>query len=312
MKKLNILALLFLAISLHAQIISGMIKSNDDQSAVPYAKIGIENENIGVIADERGSFYFDLTDISRDKTVKIEVGGFEVFKTSVAELIKQNPQNILLNAKVRNIDEVKIRKKKLVAKNWGVKTKTKNVIYAVNPEVRGKGALHETAIEFNTKKKAKIEKVKLNIPSFMSDKPVILRYTFYNEKDGMPGEEISTEDILVSLTADKIVDGTFSLDISDKNIWVKDTFYVGIQFLTDFTGRINISAALFRAGFIRTIFGEWEKMSIAAPAINIDVKVDKKYKNEIEDNWKDADETQEKRNIESLRNLKNIYNNRNN
>ncbi|WP_168802004.1 hypothetical protein [Chryseobacterium candidae] len=41
-----------------------------------------------------------------------------------------------------------------------------------------------------------------------------------------------------------------------------------------FDGRIKISAALFRTGLIREFYGDWQKMTIAVPAINIDVKMD--------------------------------------
>lgn len=312
MKKLNILFFLVASIILNAQIITGKIFSNDENKAIPYAKIGVENSEIGAIANENGNFEIDLSKADPNGNLKVEVAGFQTYKQAVQDFVKTNPQTILLKGKIRDIAEVKIAPKKLVSRNWGVNTKSKSILYSVNPKLRKDEYLRETAVEFNTKKPAKIEKINLNIARFDSDKPVALRYTIYKQKGGMPGDIVDTGDILTELTAEKIINGTFSLDVKNRNIWVKDTFYVGIQFMNDFSGRIYISAAFFRAGFTRHFYGDWEKISIAAPAINIDVKVDKNYKNEIEDAWKNPDAEQEKKAIEAIYKLKNTWRNKNN
>lgn len=283
MKNLNVLLLLLMAISLQAQIISGTIKSKAEQIAVPFAKIGVESEKIGAIADEKGKFSFDLTNVSRDKTVKIEVGGFEIFKTSVAEFIKQSPQTILLNEKVRDIAEVEISPKKLVSKNRGVKTKTKHIMYKVTVNRNQPDDFFETALEFNTDEKAKIEKITLNIARFNVDKPVVLRYNIYSAKNGFPAELLNQADIIATISKDKIVYDVFTIDVQSENIWVWGKFFVSLQFVNDFTGDFKISAAPFKVGFIRHFYQPWEKVKILAPAINIDVKVDKNSKNKVED-----------------------------
>jgi hypothetical protein len=85
---------------------------------------------------------------------------------------------------VKNIDEVHIKPKKLVDKNWGVNTKTKSVMYNVNPDINNENFLGETALEFNTSKKSKIKNINLNISSYTSDQPVLMRYSIYSEKNG--------------------------------------------------------------------------------------------------------------------------------
>jgi len=280
MKKLNFLILLFAVIFSQAQVISGTVLSKEDNQPIPYAKIGVEYENIGVISDEKGNFSIDLSKTNFSGKLKIEVAGFETYTETVQNFVKANQQQIFLKEKFRNIQEVKITPKKLVDKNWGVNTKTKSIVYSVNPQLRKDDFLGETALEFHTKKKAKIKNINLNIAEFTSDRPVLLRYSIYNEKNGLPDKNILEEEITVELTKDQIKEGTFTLDVNDKNIWVQGKFFVGIQFLKEFEGSIFISAALFRAGFMRKFYGDWQKLSIAAPAINIDVKVDKNSKNE--------------------------------
>lgn len=285
MKKLNIFILLFTAVLLQAQVISGTVLSKEENSPIPYVKVGVEKENVGSISDEKGKFSIDLAKVNPAAKVRIDVAGYESYTEKVEDFAKQNDRKIYLKEKFRNIQEVRIAPKKLVDKNWGVNTKTKSVMYSVKPELSKDDFLGETALEFKASKRSKIKNIHLNIASITADRPVIMRYTIYNEKNGLPGERILDEEITVELTKDKIIDDTFTLDVNDKNIWLQGKFFVGIQFLKEFEGRLNISAALFRTGYVRKFYGEWKKMTIAAPAINIDVKVDKNGKNEIQEEY---------------------------
>ena len=56
----GILTLLFYGI-FTAQTINGKIISRENNEPIPYARIGIENENFGAIADENGNYSIDLT-----------------------------------------------------------------------------------------------------------------------------------------------------------------------------------------------------------------------------------------------------------
>lgn len=280
MKNLNILILFFATFLFKAQKISGTVFSKEENTGIPYANIGVEKHSLGTISDENGNFSIDLNNVESGAKVKIAIAGYETFSETVENFIKQDRKKIYLKEKFKNIQEVKLVPKKLVDKNWGVNTKTKSVMYSVNPSLRSDDFLGETALEFKTNKKSKIKNIHLNIANITADRPVVMRYTIYNEKNGFPGESILDEEIKVELTKDKIIDDAFTVDVNDKNIWVQGKFFVGIQFLKEFEGRLNISAALFRTGYLRRFYGEWKKMTIAAPAINIDVKVDKNGKNE--------------------------------
>ena len=71
------------------------------------------------------------------------------------------------------------------------------------------------------------------------------------------------------------VDDQFSFDLSDKNIWVKDKFYVSFQVLNSFKGEIALSGTVFKPAFYRENLGKWEKTPTVCPSLNIDVKVEK-------------------------------------
>ncbi|NML69096.1 alpha/beta fold hydrolase [Chryseobacterium sp. RP-3-3] len=290
MKKLNALFFLLAAYSFNAQVISGTVISKNENKPVPYVKIGIEKENAGTVSDEKGNFSIDLSELDASRKLRIEVPGYESYVETVQNFRKQDQQKIFLKEKTKEIKEVNIKVKKLVDKNWGVNTKTKHVLYSVNPKFKKEDFLGETALEFNASKRSKIKNINLNIASYTSDKPVLMRYSVYREKGGFPGENILDEEITVELTEDMIKDGTYTLDVNDHNIWVQGKFFVGIQFLKEFDGKINISAALFRTGFLRKFYGDWQKMTLAAPAINIDVKVDKSAKNNNDETTASGDD----------------------
>lgn len=293
MKKLNILFLLFSGACFSAQVISGTVFSKVENKPIPYVKIGVEKEKIGVVSDEKGNFSIDLSSSDPAHNVKIEVPGYENYAETVQNFTKQTSQTILLSENTKNIKEIKITPKKYVDKNWGVNTKTKHVLYSVNPQFKKDDFLGETALEFNASKRSKIKNINLNIANYTSDKPVLMRYSIYSEKNGLPDKNILDEEITVKLTEDMIQAGTFTLNVNDYNIWVQGKFFIGIQFLKEFEGKINISAALFRTGFIRKFYGDWEKITLAAPAINIDVKVDKSGKNANDEQEDSSDQLAE-------------------
>ncbi|MCJ7933242.1 MAG: alpha/beta fold hydrolase [Chryseobacterium sp.] len=290
MNKRNTLFILLSAASFNAQVISGTIISKNENQPISYVKIGVEKKTNGTISDEKGHFSIDLSDLDPQQKVKIEVPGYELYQETVQDFKKHDLQKIFLTEKIKNIKEIAIKPKKLVDKNWGVHTKTKNVMYFVNPALSKDDFLGETALDFNAKKRSKIKNINLNIARYVSNQPVVMRYSIYSEKDGFPDKNILDEEITVELTENMIKDGTYTLDVNDRNIWVQGKFFVGIQFLKEFDGSIKISAALFKTGFIRKFYGDWKKMTIAAPAINIDVKMDKNGKDTKEDEGGYADD----------------------
>lgn len=283
MKKLSVLSLILMVSAFNAQVISGTIISKNENQPVPYVKIGVEKKTTGTISDGKGNFSIDLTGLDPQQKVKIEVPGYDPYEETVQNFKSHDQQKVFLNEKTKTIKEIAIKPKKLVDKNWGVKTKTKSVLYFVNPASKTAGFLGETALEFNAKKRSKIKNINLNIAKYSSTEPVLMRYSIYSEKDGFPDKSLLDEEITVELTEDMIKDGTFTLDVNDHNIWVQGKFFVGINFLKEFNGYIKISAALFKTGFIREFYDDWKKMTLAAPAINIDVKMDKNGKDTKDD-----------------------------
>jgi len=274
MKKLNLLFALAICIISHAQLISGTVLSKDDNQPIPYAKIGILNSNYGVQADKNGKFEIQLDKVSKDKELVVVVGGYKQFRNSVEDFVKSNPHNIYLYEKVTNIQEVVMTPQNYKEKNLGVNAKSKSVMFTPNME-KGNSVVEETAVEFSSSKRLKINKINMNFSRFESTTPIKVRYTIYDEKDGKPNNLILENDIIATISKENLKDSTFSLDVSKESIWLEGKFFVGIQFIGQSNGKVALSGALFRSGYYRSFYGNWEKIGMAAPAINIDAKVKK-------------------------------------
>ncbi|MFC0342963.1 carboxypeptidase-like regulatory domain-containing protein [Epilithonimonas hispanica] len=274
MKKINFILALFAILSFHAQTISGTVISKDDNHPIPYAKIGIVNSNYRIQADENGKFQIKLNDISKDKELIVAVAGYKQFRSSVEDFVKTNPHNIYLYEKVTNIQEVVMAPKNYKDKNLGVNSKSKSVMFTPNME-KGNSVVEETAVEFSSNKKLKITKINMNFSRFESTTPIKVRYKIYDEKDGKPNNLILSKDIIATINKDDLDDFTYSLDVTNEKIWLEGKFFVGIQFIGQSNGKVALSGALFRSGYYRSFYGNWEKIGMAAPAINIDVKVQK-------------------------------------
>ena len=274
MKKINFILALFAILSFHAQTICGTVISKDDNHPIPYAKIGIVNSNYGIQADENGKFQIKLDDISKDKELIVAVAGYKQFRSSVEDFVKTNPHNIYLYEKVTNIQEVVMTPKNYKDKNLGVNSKSKSIMFTPNME-KGNSVVEETAVEFSSGKRLKINKINMNFSRFESTTPIKVRYTIYDEKDGKPNNLILSKDIIATINKDDLDDFTYSLDVTNEKIWLEGKFFVGIQFIGQSNGKVALSGALFRSGYYRSFYGNWEKIGMAAPAINIDVKVQK-------------------------------------
>ncbi len=267
----------FLGSFVSAQTITGKVLSQYDSTPIPYAKIGIGNEEDGTIADENGNYILDLRDVNKNLNLTVDVGGFEKFTIPINRFLQNSPHNIFLKEKVRDIEEVVITPKRFKDKHWGVDSKSKKILFATYPEnkLEKEEQSKELAIKFSNSKNVKIQKIKLNIADFQTDVPVKLRINVYNEKNGMPNQSVLYKDVTAVVTKESIVDNIFTLDVSDNDIYVNSNFFVSIQFMNFFKGHIFISGALFKTAFKRKYYGNWEKSTLASPAINIDVKVEK-------------------------------------
>lgn len=259
----------------NSQIINGKVISKENNQPIPFAKIGVENENHGATANEYGNYTIDLTNVNREKSIIVEISGYKKYAENIDKFINAKNYDIILEDKYIEIPEVIISPKKYIDKNWGINSKNKNINFGFNPS-KSKDYSLEFGTFFTNKKKVKIEKINLNLNEYKLEKPLVVKFNIYSSENGLPKNSLTNEDLVVSVKKDMIVDRTFSFDVSEKHLNIANQdFFVTIQILDGEDNWIYISGALFKTIYYRKYYGKWTKSTQAGPAINIDVKVEK-------------------------------------
>ncbi|MDY3318645.1 hypothetical protein PG637_04405 [Riemerella anatipestifer] len=135
----------------------------------------------------------------------------------------------------------------------------------------------EIAVPIQVKHKSKITKINLNLAQFNVNKAIPARFIIYSELDGKPHHILNKEDLIFEISSENLKDNTFSLEVSDKNIWFSGKIFVGFQPLDrNFTGSFSISAGLFGRSFMRSFVEKWRKLPASiVPAINLEIKTEK-------------------------------------
>lgn len=165
---------------LNSQIINGKIISKENNQPIPYAKIGIINESIGATANENGHYSIDLTKINREKTLIIEINGYEKYTQNINNFINSNNYTIILEEKYFEIPEVIVNFKKYFDKNWGINSKAKNINFGFNPSKSKSDFSLEFGTLFKNDKKVKIKKINLNLNEYKLDQPLLLKFNIYS------------------------------------------------------------------------------------------------------------------------------------
>jgi hypothetical protein len=272
---LKYLFILVTAANLSAQKISGTI-FNEKHLPISDARIGIENEDRGDITDKDGKYLIDITDMEKDRIVKIDVNGYESFQMKLSDFEALHQYDISLKEKTVEIENIKIIPKKYIQKNFGTGN-SKRAYCGYNSEDPEK-IFREYAVKIKNNRKLKVKKINLNVASFTAEQPVSLIFDIQSSAGDFPGESIINETLKLTITKDDIKDNTVSLDLNDKNIWTNEDFFVSVRTSEDFKGKLYLCGNIFvfsKSTYYRSYFGEWKKFSAGEPSINVDALIEK-------------------------------------
>jgi hypothetical protein len=215
--------LLFCLISLisNAQI-TAIVKNSKDQKPIPYVNIWVENENIGVTADENGKF--TITAPINSKFIFNALG----YDDKIMEASKIDGV-VYLIPKVFELKEVVVSsaKKTIENKIGTFISKGINSFYG-----SGDNYPYLVARYFpNDTKSAETPFIKSIMPFCNSDiKGAKFKVRiFESKKNGLPGDELITENILVTV---KKGASTPIIDLSKFNIIFPEYgLFVGLEFM---------------------------------------------------------------------------------
>jgi hypothetical protein len=230
------LILLFLLCSLSSVAqITATVKNANDQKPIPYVNIWVENENIGVTADENGKF--TIAAASNSKLI-FNALGYE------DKLVKASEINgvVYLIPKVIALGEVVVSRAKKSKENklGSFKLKRFNSYYgsADNyPYIVARFFPNET----NISETPFIKSIMPYCKSDIKDAKFKVRI-FEAKKDGLPGNELVNENIIVNL---KKGSSKPVIDISKYNIdFPEYGLFIGLEFMQLASNKYDFTASI--------------------------------------------------------------------
>lgn len=276
MKKILVLLTLSIFTINFSQLISGKI-INEAEKPIQSARVGIENTEIGDLTDENGNFQIDFSNIDKNANLKVYVSEFIPYEIKVNDFIKSN-REIILRERAINIKPVSINPKKYKYKNFGTSNAKTN--YCGYDSEKKDRLFNEYAIKVENKKHLKVKTINVNIVTFEVKGSATLIFDIQNASNGFPDDKKSLTNETLKLTINKndIKNNKVSLDISDKNIWTNEDFFVLVRVEESLNGKLYFGGNIFafsKNTYYRNYFGEWKKYSTGEPSINVDVQIEK-------------------------------------
>jgi hypothetical protein len=278
MKKIKLtLIFILITISFQAQKISGNIL-DENNNPISEIRIGIENEEIGDVTDSNGNYTITLTNIDENKNIKVIAAEYNPFLIRISDFIKSQNYTIILEKKIINLEPVVINPKKYVHKNFGTSNSKK--AYSEHNSNDPDDIYKEFAIKIKNKKKLHIKNININIVDYKFEKTATFIFDVQGDKNGFPddAQSLVNEPLKVTVTENDIKNKKVSIDVSNKNIWTDNDFFVLVRIAEDFKGKFSFAGNIFafsKDTYHRNYFGEWKKYSGGEPSINVDVMIEK-------------------------------------
>ena len=228
-----ILILCFISFISQAQI-TATIKNPTDQKPIPYVNIWVENENIGVTADENGKF--TIAAPSNSKLVFNALG----YDDKTLEASKIN-EIVYLMPKVIELKEVKVINSEISERKVGsfLDENAKNSFAntSSNPLIYARYFQYDTSFQ----KTPYLKSIKTSVFSFT--KKTVFNIRLYSKNDdGSPGVALTSQNILIETKKGYT---SPEINITKLNIpFPENGLYVGLESLIIETNKYEMTHLL--------------------------------------------------------------------
>lgn len=208
----------------------------DRQSRLPlaYASVGVLNMPYGTVADSSGRYSFIVDRLGGLDSLQVSMVGYYSSRLAIADIIKTEGTEVLLEKKPEELQEVIIRNKEWQTEIVGRESAKK--FLQVSLHKKGSADLtigSEFGIRVNNSHSGAVLK---NFNWFISEnnfRKIKLRLNIYSVKDDMPDTLICKQQILVTLTGFKT--GWNRINLDDYNIFINSDCIVTLQWLEGYT-----------------------------------------------------------------------------
>ncbi len=247
--------------------IKGIVRDVNTNATLPYVNIGIPGKGIGTATDLNGKFSLTIPVSFANDTLKFSMVGYEEHIINLHNWPRNvKMSDIRLKERISELREVVVPGDRLTTKVLGNKTQSK----FFGGKFASNDLGSELAIRIKIKKAVTfLESFYVNISYNTSDSSTF-RLNIYEVKNGLPGRNILTENILFQIGRQS---GKIEFDLSKYDIIVKDDFFVSLEWID---GNKN-SGIVFSGGFTNknTFYrkasqGKWKKHQLG---VGFNVKV---------------------------------------
>lgn len=272
--KLSQLNLFFLFILISPIILgqeielSGIVKDFDTAEHIPFVNIGVLNKNVGTISNEKGEFRFLLSPDFVGDSLTISHVSYEAIKVAIR---KTETIEVTLIPKSHQLNEIVLSTKKKKTRKVGVKSFNRLLWLST---ISKNNDILENAQRIHLPKKTTvlIKNVNFHLRNGFESDSCLIRINFYKNENNFPGEKIVFQNIIENKN---VKPGWITFDLSEYNIYLKENFFIGIEFIPDFkTERIIFMGAILTKGkgYMRNSSqGKWKKIQ-GASSINVEIE----------------------------------------
>ena len=253
------------------QRIKGWVISSSDSTALAYVNIGVVDKALGTVTDQDGKFdLFIKKEVVRD-SIRISMVGFESITLPVSVFIEALAESpfISMKEKVNELSQVIVTNEKLKEKVLGNRAKSRKSLYEATADLLGS----EIGVKIKIKKAPTyLKRFKTRLLTKRRDH-FKFRLNLYDIKDGLPNENLLTENILIE--ASSIKDGWIDLDLEPYDIQVEDDFFITLEWVQGNGKRkLRFPASLFGPLLVEreTSQAKWNKHTVASIGFRVTVE----------------------------------------
>jgi hypothetical protein len=253
----------------YSQSLTGRIISRASNEPLSYVTIGVLDKNYGTISDQDGFYKLNLNGLSSLDTVMVSMIGYKYKKFSVSEFALKNPNEIVLDEEIIELDELVIseRSKKSIVKG------SKGVSGFMETGWGGTTG-GERSLKIDITKPVFIREINFHIASNEYDS-VLLRFHIRKFGKKEPGDELLKENVFIKVYNENRK--WVSRDLRQYQIVIDQDVIIGLE-LVSVWGRcktdncFHLSMDVPGKKFYFKLYGysKWEVRNLRSPSINID------------------------------------------
>lgn len=258
--------------------IRGVIRDKDKQNPLSYVNIGLMNSDVGTVSDLNGEFELSIPLSENIDSLRFSMIGYKPINVSVHSSMQHKAGlQINLEEDISALDEVVLNTSSWKKKILGNETKSNFIGHLFYYEQLGK----EMGIRININKKPKfVETFNFHVSYNRFSAKSFFRLNIYEIIKGKPGQNILTENIIISVEPHQT--GMISTNLEAYNIVLDKDVLVTLEWI-DNEGEIKptealiISVGLFTGGVYERNSKEM-KMKKRLKGMGLGFTMDVRYK----------------------------------